>query len=164
MWRPYGDGVTEPPEAAGAAAQPAPGARTGSSGGSGVPPPGGGSGRAGGVLPRSVTARATGAGALVSLLLVVAIVLGSRLLENFDSALLPYAVASVFLAFGVAYRYTVWVSAPGVARLFKKGWGSLFSVANFRRTPTALPKMIAPTSASRSSSAPAPTPAGPPTS
>ncbi|MEU3222089.1 MFS transporter [Streptomyces sp. NPDC006976] len=135
--------MTEPPEAAGAAAQPAPGARTGSSGGAGTPPPGGGSARAGSAGPRSVTARATAAGVIVSLLLVVAIVLGSRLLANFDSALLPYAVASVFLAFGVAYRYTVWVSAPGARRLFKKGWGSLFSVANFRRAPTALPKMAA---------------------
>ncbi|MET3984034.1 MFS transporter [Streptomyces sp. PvR034] len=92
---------------------------------------------------RSVTARATLAGAAVSLLLIVAIVLGSRLLKDFDSALLPYAVASVFLAFGVTYRYTVWVSAPGARRLFKKGFGSLFSAANFRRAPTALPKMIA---------------------
>lgn len=56
---------------------------------------------------------------------------GSRLLENFDSALLPYAVATVFLAFGVAYRYTVRVSAPGARRLFKQGWRSFFSVANF---------------------------------
>ncbi|MFI8450336.1 MFS transporter [Streptomyces erythrochromogenes] len=92
---------------------------------------------------RSVTARATLAGAVVSLLLVAAIVLGSRLLRDFDSALLPYAVATVFLAFGVAYRYTVWVSAPGARRLFRKGFGSFFSADNFRRAPTALPRMIA---------------------
>ncbi|WP_328299126.1 MFS transporter [Streptomyces sp. NBC_00435] len=92
---------------------------------------------------RSVTARATLAGTVVSLLLVIAIVLGSRLLRDFDSALLPYAVATVFLAFGVAYRYTVWVSAPGARRLFRKGFGSFFSAANFRKAPTALPKMIA---------------------
>ena len=108
-----------------------------------TPPPAGGDGRSGAAVLRSVTARATAAGVIVSLLLVAAIVLGSRLLENFDSALLPYAVATVFLAFGVAYRYTVWVSAPGARRLFKKGWGSLFSAANFRKAPTALPKMIA---------------------
>lgn len=69
--------------------------------------------------------------------------LGSRLLRDFDSALLPYAVATVFLAFGVAYRYTVWVSAPGARRLFKKGFGSFFSAANFKKAPTALPRMIA---------------------
>lgn len=83
------------------------------------------------------------AGAAVSALLILAIVLGSRLLLNFDSALLPYAVASVFLAFGVTYRYMVWISAPGAARLFKQGWSSLFSAENFRQAPTALPRMIA---------------------
>ncbi|HET6857777.1 MAG TPA: MFS transporter [Streptomyces sp.] len=93
--------------------------------------------------PRSVTRRATLAGTVVSVLLILAIVLGSRMLRDFDSALLPYAVATVFLAFGVAYRYTVWVSAPGARRLFQRGWGSFFSVENFRRAPTALPKMIA---------------------
>ncbi|MFJ7198008.1 MULTISPECIES: MFS transporter [unclassified Streptomyces] len=136
--------MTEPPEPAAAAAQPAPGARTGSAGAPVTPPPAGprtavrpGAGR------RSVTGRATAAGVLVSALLILAIVFGSRLLENFDSALLPYAVATVFLAFGVAYRYTVWVSAPGARRLFKQGWRSFFSVANFRKAPTALPRMIA---------------------
>lgn len=135
--------MTEPPEASAAAAQPAPGDPTGSAGAAVDPPPAGGSARSGAAVPRSVTARATAAGVIVSLLLIVAIVLGSRFLENFDSALLPYAVATVFLAFGVAYRYTVWVSAPGARRLFKKGWGSLFSAENFRKAPTALPKMIA---------------------
>ncbi|MFC8294669.1 MFS transporter [Streptomyces sp. NPDC057242] len=93
--------------------------------------------------PGAVRRRASLVGAAVSALLVVAIVLGSRLLRDFDSALLPYAVATVFLAFGIAYRYTVWISAPGARRLFRKGWGSFFSVANFRSAPTALPKMIA---------------------
>ncbi|MEE1771783.1 MFS transporter [Streptomyces sp. JV185] len=136
--------MTEPPEPAAAAAQPAPGAGTGGAGPPGPPPPAGprtavrpGAGR------RSVTGRATAAGVVVSALLILAIVFGSRLLENFDSALLPYAVATVFLAFGVAHRYTVWVSAPGARRLFKQGWRSFFSVANFRKAPTALPRMIA---------------------
>ncbi|MFF4872618.1 MFS transporter [Streptomyces sp. NPDC000961] len=93
--------------------------------------------------PGAVRRRASLVGAVVSALLIVAIVLGSRLLRDFDSALLPYAVATVFLAFGVAYRYTVWISAPGARRLFRKGWGSFFSVANFREAPTALPRMIA---------------------
>ncbi|MFD8209242.1 MFS transporter [Streptomyces sp. NPDC059695] len=93
--------------------------------------------------PAAVRRRASLAGAAVSVLLILAIVLGSRLLRDFDSALLPYAVATVFLAFGVAYRYTVWISAPGARRLFRQGWRSFFSAANFRKAPTALPKMIA---------------------
>ncbi|MFJ4842452.1 MFS transporter [Streptomyces sp. NPDC088746] len=137
--------MTEPPEPA-AAAQPETGVRTATSGGTDGRPPGKGpsvAARAARNLPRSVSGRAALAGAVVSCLLILAIVFGSRLLHDFDSALLPYAVASVFLAFGVAYRYTVWVSAPGARRLFKNGWRSLFSAENFRRTPTALPKMIA---------------------
>jgi len=93
--------------------------------------------------PTQVRRRATLAGVVVSVLLILAIVLGSRLLRDFDSALLPYAVATVFLAFGVAYRYTVWVSAPGARRLFVQGWRAFFSAENFRRAPTALPRMIA---------------------
>ncbi|MEU5435479.1 MFS transporter [Streptomyces sp. NPDC020719] len=93
--------------------------------------------------PPAVALRATVAGTAVSFLLVLAILFGSRGLKDFDSALLPYAVATVFLAFGVAYRYTVWISSPGARRLFKQGWRSLFSVANFRRAPTALPRMAA---------------------
>ncbi|MEU9122890.1 MFS transporter [Streptomyces sp. NPDC048506] len=79
----------------------------------------------------------------VALLLVLAIVLGSRMLRNFDAALLPYAVATVFLAFGVAYRYTVWVSEPPARRLLRQGLRALFSAENFRRAPTALPRMAA---------------------
>ncbi|MFE6104155.1 MFS transporter [Streptomyces laurentii] len=93
--------------------------------------------------PAQVRRRATLAGVAVSVLLILAIVFGSRLLRDFDSALLPYAVATVFLAFGVAYRYTVWVSAPGARRLFTQGWHAFFSPRNFRKAPTALPRMIA---------------------
>ncbi|MGW6395134.1 MFS transporter [Streptomyces sp. NPDC055103] len=93
--------------------------------------------------PAAVRRRAALTGTVVSVLLILAIVFGSRLLRDFDSALLPYAVATVFLAFGVAYRYTVWVSAPGARRLFRQGWRSFSSAANFRKAPTALPRMIA---------------------
>ncbi|WP_225800441.1 MFS transporter [Streptomyces sp. NK15101] len=111
-----------------------------------APAPAPGVTAAGGPAPRTPAAvrrRAALAGAVVSALLILAIVFGSRLLRDFDSALLPYAVATVFLAFGVAYRYTVWISAPGARRLFRQGWRSFFSASNFRRAPTALPKMIA---------------------
>jgi hypothetical protein len=92
---------------------------------------------------RKLRQRAALVGALVSVALVVAIVLGSRGLRDFDSALLPYAVATVFLAFGVAYRYTMWVSEPAAWRMFRKGFQALFSAESFRRAPTALPRMIA---------------------
>lgn len=132
--------MPEPSEALDVPPPPPGGPGTASSDGSGGTPSDPGTAPAG---RRPVTARATLVGTVVSLLLIAAIVLGSRLLRDFDSALLPYAVATVFLAFGVAYRYTVWVSAPGARRLFRQGVGSLFSADNFKKAPTALPRMIA---------------------
>ncbi|MGW4379608.1 MFS transporter [Kitasatospora sp. NPDC004531] len=78
-----------------------------------------------------------------SVALIAAILLGSRELRDFDSALVPYAVASVFLTFGVVYRYMMWVSAPAARRLFREGWRAALSWENLKRSPTALPKMIA---------------------
>jgi nitrate reductase gamma subunit len=75
--------------------------------------------------------------------LAVAIIAGSRGLRNFDSALAPYAVASVFLMFGAAYRYLTWISRPGARRLFRKGFSAFFSFSNFRKAPTAVPRMAA---------------------
>ncbi|MFI8914182.1 MFS transporter [Streptomyces sp. NPDC053513] len=131
--------MTEPPQTAeptstsGSALAPDPGPAPGATAVDGPAPR----------TPAAVRRRAALAGAAVSALLILAIVFGSRLLRDFDSALLPYAVATVFLAFGVAHRYTVWISAPGARRLFRQGWRSFFSAANFRRAPTALPRMIA---------------------
>ncbi|MFC8505740.1 MFS transporter [Streptomyces sp. NPDC057411] len=133
---PYGDRVTEPPKApAEPPRAPAPSQAVAGTPTAPVDPPP--------QTPAQVRRRATFAGVVVSVLLILAIVFGSRLLRDFDSALLPYAVATVFLAFGVAYRYTVWVSAPGARRLFKQGWRAFFSAENFRKAPTALPRMIA---------------------
>ncbi|MFD2284470.1 hypothetical protein ACFSUJ_35405 [Streptomyces lusitanus] len=76
-------------------------------------------------------------------LLLVAIVLGSRGLPGLRLRARPYTVATLFLAFGVAYRYTVWVSAPASRRLFRKGRQAALSWRNLRDAPTALPRMIA---------------------
>ncbi|MEU7434730.1 hypothetical protein AB0B07_28435 [Streptomyces sioyaensis] len=77
--------------------------------------------------PRSPAVRATLMGSVAALLLSAAIVLGSRMLRDFDSALLPYAVATVFLAFGIAYRCTVRCSDPAVSRLHWPPRPALFS-------------------------------------
>ncbi|WP_429638414.1 hypothetical protein [Streptomyces auratus] len=66
-------------------------------------------------------------GSVAALLLSAAIVLGSRMLRDFDSALLPYAVATVFLAFGIAYRCTVRCSDPAARRPHRQARPTLFS-------------------------------------
>ncbi|WP_433856857.1 MFS transporter [Streptomyces kronopolitis] len=63
-------------------------------------------------------------GSIAALLLSAAIVLGSRMLRDFDSALLPYAVATVFLAFGIAYRCTTRRSGPPAAHCLPRPLGA----------------------------------------
>ncbi len=93
-----------------------------------------------GLAPDEVVA--TGAGIAAALALVAAIYLGSRGLRNFDSALIGYAVALVFLAFGVAYRYTMWLQSPPARRYFVRGWRSFLSFRNFRRFPGLVPGQL----------------------
>jgi hypothetical protein len=81
-------------------------------------------------------------GSLAAAVLVALIFVGSRGLRNFDSALVGYAIAIVFLGLGVVYRYVVWVSAPPARRYLVHGWRSFFSVRNFMRNPTFVPREI----------------------
>lgn len=59
-----------------------------------------------------------GAAALV----VLGIVLGSRRFRDFDPALVPYAGASVFAAFGLGYRYGMWLERPPTRLYWRRGW------------------------------------------
>jgi hypothetical protein len=82
------------------------------------------------------------AGGAAALLVALAIWVGSRGLRYFDAALVGYATATVFLAFGVVYRYAVWVSSPPARRYLRRGWQAFFSWRNFRRLPTAVPRSV----------------------
>jgi MFS transporter, NNP family, nitrate/nitrite transporter len=48
----------------------------------------------------------------VTALLVAAIIVGSRKLQNFDAALVVYTFATIFATWGVAYHYAVWLQKP----------------------------------------------------
>lgn len=71
-----------------------------------------------------------------------AIYVGSRGLRNFDAALIGYAAATIFLAFGVVYRYVVWVQSPPTRRYLAQGWKAFLSWRNFRRFPGLVPKAL----------------------
>lgn len=58
----------------------------------------------------------------VALLVVGAIYFGSGRLDRFDTPLAAYAAATVFAAFAMAYRYTMWVQRPPTWRYFKTTW------------------------------------------
>jgi MFS transporter, NNP family, nitrate/nitrite transporter len=54
--------------------------------------------------------------------LVAAIVVGSRNLENFDSALVVYTFAVIFAFWGVVYHYHVWIQKPPTKVYWRRGW------------------------------------------
>jgi hypothetical protein len=72
-------------------------------------------------------------------LVTAAIYFGSRRMRDFDAALVAYAGASVFSAFGLGYRYAMWLRRPPTEMYWRRGW-QLF----FRRLPLnalALPRL-----------------------
>jgi MFS transporter, NNP family, nitrate/nitrite transporter len=66
--------------------------------------------------------RAGGWATMVTALLVAAIVVGSRNLQNFDAALVIYTFAVVFACWGVAYHYAVWLQRPPTQVYWRRGW------------------------------------------
>jgi hypothetical protein len=72
-------------------------------------------------LPKEVRV-AAGWGALVTIVLAGLIWVGSRNLRNFDAALIGYTFGTLFSAFGVTYRYTMWLQRPPTALYWRRGW------------------------------------------
>jgi len=71
--------------------------------------------------------RAGGWATMAAGLLVAAIVVGSRNLQNFDAALVIYTFAVVFAAWGVAFHYAVWLQRPPTRVYWQRGWQLFFS-------------------------------------
>lgn len=59
---------------------------------------------------------------MVGGVLVAAIVVGSRNLQNFDAALVVYTFATVFAIWGVTYHYYVWLQKPPTKMYWQRGW------------------------------------------
>ncbi len=55
-------------------------------------------------------------------LLIAAIVVGSRNLENFDPSLVIYTFAVIFATWGVVYHYNVWIEKPPTRVYWDRGW------------------------------------------
>ena len=56
---------------------------------------------------------------------------GSRGLRDFDPALVPYAGASIFSAFGLGYRYAMWLTKPPTRLYWQRGWQLFFAPSRF---------------------------------
>jgi hypothetical protein len=66
--------------------------------------------------------KATAWGLFVAGVLAVLIVLGSRRLAHFDAALVGYTFATLFAAFGITYRYAIWLQRPPTRLYWRRGW------------------------------------------
>src|SRR5262249_19215972 len=80
---------------------------------------------------RSEQTRAIGWGLLVAGLLGVAIFAGSRNLRHIDAALVGYTFASIFAAFGLGYRYSMWPQRPPTRMYWRRGWPSFLRRGHF---------------------------------
>lgn len=63
-----------------------------------------------------------GAGLVAVFLLGIGLLLGSRNLRTYDPALLIYTFGSMFSAFALVYRYTVWLQRPPTRLYWRRGW------------------------------------------
>jgi len=70
----------------------------------------------------SDAARAAFWGSLLAALVIAGIWTGSRGFRDFDPALVSYAGASVFAAFGIGYRYAMWLRRPPTRLYWRRGW------------------------------------------
>ncbi len=78
-------------------------------------------------------------GLLAAAILVGLIALGSRGFHWFDATLIGYAVASVFAAAAVTYKYSFWLARPPTGRYWRRSWQLFFSYTNFRRYTALIP-------------------------
>jgi len=67
-------------------------------------------------------------------LLVAAIVVGSRKLQNFDPALVIYTFATIFATWGMVYHYRVWLDKPPTRVYWERGWQLFREAGIFRGT------------------------------
>ncbi|HLJ45167.1 MAG TPA: MFS transporter [Bryobacteraceae bacterium] len=59
---------------------------------------------------------------IYAMVLVAAIVVGSRNLANFDPALVIYTFAVIFATWGVVYHYVIWLDKPPTRMYWRRGW------------------------------------------
>ena len=89
-------------------------------------------------IPSADVARATGWGLFMASLVLAGIYFGSRRLRDFDAALVRYAGARVFSAFGLGYRFSMWLTKPPTRFFCRRGWRLVL------RAVARLHKLVAP--------------------
>jgi hypothetical protein len=77
-------------------------------------------------------------GFLSAVTLSVLVVFGSRNLAHFDAALVAYTFATLFAAFGITYRYAMWLERPPTRMYWRRGWQAFFTPQFFARNVATL--------------------------
>ncbi len=73
-------------------------------------------------------------GLLAAGVLALAIFAGSRNLQHIDAALVGYTFACLFAAFGVGYRYAMWLQRPPTRMYWRRGWQAFLRPAHLGQT------------------------------
>jgi hypothetical protein len=82
-------------------------------------------------------------GLLAAGLLALAIFVGSRNLRHIDAALVGYTFACLFAAFGLGYRYAMWLQRPPTRMYWRRGWQSFLRPGHLGRSLRDLVKRFA---------------------
>ena len=82
--------------------------------------------------------RPTILGIIASAILTALVIIGSRRLEHFDSALFGYTIASIVALGAIVFRYALWLQRPATRAYWLRGW-KLFRDRNklFKNVTTA---------------------------
>lgn len=82
-------------------------------------------------------------GLIASAILTILVIIGSRNLQNFDSALFGYTIASI-VAFGaIAFRYTIWLQRPATRTYFMRGLQLFFQRKKLASSTVSAAKTVA---------------------
>jgi nitrate/nitrite transporter NarK len=82
--------------------------------------------------------RAAAWATFVTAALAAAVVIGSRNLQHFDAALVGYTFATLFAAFGIGYRYAMWLRRPPTRLYWRRGWQAFFARRSLGRNAASL--------------------------
>jgi hypothetical protein len=91
----------------------------------------------------SDTAHAMTWGLIAAFAVIAGIYLGSRGLKDFDPALVSYAGATVFAAFGLGYRYAMWLRRPPTRVYWFRGWQIFLNPKQFPKNIGHLARIFA---------------------
>jgi len=79
-------------------------------------------------------------GIAASFLLTILVIVGSRNLEHYDSALFGYTVASIVALGAIVFRYALWLQRPATRVYWKRGWKLYLQREEFLRNTASAAK------------------------